>query len=99
MRVAGEEDGEGAGDEVQRHARGPVGEAGLALALSWSGVASPFGVTASLLARLREIFYIALGVIAMLIKGSSGRDEKNPAEGTEAEEHASKEAVPETEEA
>jgi len=74
-------------------------EAGLALALSWSGVASPFGVTASLLARLREIFYIALGVIAMLIKGSSGRDEKNPAEGTEAEEHASEEAVPETEEA
>lgn len=46
-------------------------EAGLALALSWTGVASPFGVTASLLARLREIFYIALGVIAMLIKGSS----------------------------
>ncbi len=52
-------------------------EAGLALALSWSGVASPFGVTASLLARLREIFYIALGVIAMLIKGSSGRDERS----------------------
>ncbi len=74
-------------------------EAGLALALSWSGVASPFGVTASLLARLREIFYIALGVIAMLIKGSSGRDEKNPAEGTEAEDHANEEAVPETEEA
>ncbi|MBQ6716677.1 MAG: flippase-like domain-containing protein [Clostridia bacterium] len=47
-------------------------EAGLALALSWSSVASPFGVTASLLARLREIFYIALGVIAMLIKGSTG---------------------------
>lgn len=54
-------------------------EAGLALALSWTGVASPFGVTASLLARLREIFYIALGVIAMLIKGSS-----NPGDNKEA---------------
>ncbi len=52
-------------------------EAGLALALSWSGVASPFGVTASLLARLREIFYIAVGVLAMLVKGSSeGKSEK-----------------------
>lgn len=54
-------------------------EAGLALALSWTGVSSPFGVTASLLARLREIFYIALGVIAMLIKGSS-----DPGAGTDA---------------
>jgi len=53
-------------------------EAGLALALSWSGVASPFGVTASLLSRLREVFYIALGVAAMLIKGSG-----NPAGGSE----------------
>lgn len=52
-------------------------EAGLALALSWTGVASPFGVTASLLARLREIFYIAVGVLAMLVKGSSeGKSEK-----------------------
>lgn len=69
-------------------------EAGLALALSWSGVASPFGVTASLLARLREIFYIALGVIAMLIKGSSGRDEKTEAEVTETEAISSEEPAP-----
>ncbi|MBR3928657.1 MAG: flippase-like domain-containing protein [Clostridia bacterium] len=52
-------------------------EAGFALALSWSGIASPFGVTASLLVRLREIFYVAAGVLAMLIKGSSGRDENS----------------------
>ena len=59
-------------------------EAGLALALSWTGVASPFGVTASLLARLREIFYIAIGVIAMLIKGSSDAQEKAAEEAQEA---------------
>ena len=65
-------------------------EAGLALALSWTGVASPFGVTASLLARLREIFYIALGVIAMLIKGST--------EGTRENAPLKNEPAPETEE-
>ena len=77
-------------------------EAGLALALSWSGVASPFGVTASLLARLREIFYIAAGVIAMLIKGSSGHDEKTEIAETEeaaSEEPVFQESAPETEEA
>lgn len=65
-------------------------EAGLALALSWTGVASPFGVTAPLLARLREIFYIALGVIAMLIKGST--------EGTRENAPLKNEPAPETEE-
>ena len=60
-------------------------EAGLALALSWSGVAAPFGVTASLLARLREVFYIALGVGAMLIKGSSGAAEAEVPESIETE--------------
>ncbi len=73
-------------------------EAGLALALSWSGVASPFGVTASLLARLREIFYIALGVFAMLVKGSSGRDAK-PDEASPQQESATEAPAPETEEA
>ncbi len=46
-------------------------EFGLALSLGWTGMATSFGVTASLLARIREIFYVALGVGAMLIKGGT----------------------------
>ena len=45
-------------------------EGGMALALSWMGLASSFSVTASLLARIREIVYLAVGVGAMLLKNS-----------------------------
>ncbi len=51
-------------------------EAGLALSLGWLGVNSSFGITASLLARIRELFYIAVGVGIMLIKGGTKVDSK-----------------------
>ncbi|MBQ3078868.1 MAG: flippase-like domain-containing protein [Clostridia bacterium] len=68
-------------------------EFGLALSLGWTGVSASFGVTASLLSRIREIFYVALGVGAMLIKSGTrpeteagNSDEKR--EETEAAEAA-----------
>ncbi len=55
-------------------------EAGLALSLGWFGVNSSFGITASLLTRLRELFYLAIGVGIMLIKGGTKVSSKE--EGT-----------------
>ena len=49
-------------------------EAGMAMALSWIGFASSFSITASLLTRLREIFYLAAGIIAMLLKSRAESD-------------------------
>lgn len=43
-------------------------EGGLALVLSWLGVTSTVSVTASLMTRIREIFYLALGVGLLLKK-------------------------------
>ena len=43
-------------------------EMGLAMALSWVGMASHISLTAALMARIREIIYTALGVLMMLIR-------------------------------
>ena len=60
-------------------------EAGMAMALSWIGFASSFSITASLLTRLREIFYLAAGVIAMLLKSRAAvnAEDQNAAEDTQ----------------
>ncbi|MDO4387394.1 MAG: lysylphosphatidylglycerol synthase domain-containing protein, partial [Clostridia bacterium] len=49
-------------------------EAGMALALGWMGLAPSISITASLLSRLRDIFYLAVGVGALLLTGSSPED-------------------------
>lgn len=50
-------------------------EAGMALALGWMELAPSISITASLLSRLRDIFYLAVGVGALLLTGSSPEDE------------------------
>lgn len=42
-------------------------EMGLALAMSWVGLASPLSLTASIMSRIREIIYTAAGTLMMLI--------------------------------
>ena len=42
-------------------------EGGLALALSWFSEPASLGLTASLLSRIREIFYILLGLLLLLV--------------------------------
>lgn len=49
-------------------------EAGMALALGWMGLAPSISITASLLSRLRDIFYLAVGVGALLLTGGSPED-------------------------
>ena len=49
-------------------------EAGMALALGWMGLAPSVSITASLLTRMREIFYLAVGVGALLLTGGSPED-------------------------
>lgn len=53
-------------------------EAGMALALGWMGLAPSVSITASLLTRMREIFYLAVGVGALLLTGGSPRTRKPP---------------------
>ncbi len=43
-------------------------EMGLALALSWVGLASPMSLTASIMSRIREIIYTAAGTLMMLVR-------------------------------
>ncbi len=43
-------------------------EMGLALAMSWVGLASPLSLTASIMSRIREIIYTAAGTLMMLIR-------------------------------
>ncbi len=43
-------------------------EMGLALALSWVGLASPLSLTASIMSRIREIIYTAAGTLMMLVR-------------------------------
>ena len=42
-------------------------EMGLALAMSWVGLASPLSLTASIMSRIREIIYTAAGTLMMLV--------------------------------
>lgn len=49
-------------------------EAGMALALGWMELAPSISITASLLSRLRDIFYLAVGVGALLLTGGSPED-------------------------
>ena len=51
-------------------------EMGLALAMSWVGLASPLSLTASIMSRIREIVYTAIGTAMMLI--SNGELPKAP---------------------
>ena len=46
----------------------------MALALGWMGLALSVSITASLLTRMREIFYLAVGVGALLLTGGSPED-------------------------
>lgn len=43
-------------------------EMGLALAMSWVGLASPMSLTASIMSRIREIIYTAAGTLMMLVR-------------------------------
>ncbi len=43
-------------------------EMGLALAMSWVGLASPLSLTASIMSRIREILYTAAGTLMMLVR-------------------------------
>ena len=43
-------------------------EMGLALAMSWVDLASPLSLTASIMSRIREIVYTAIGTLMMLVK-------------------------------
>ena len=43
-------------------------EMGLALAMSWVGLASPLSLTASIMSRIREILYTAAGVLMLLVR-------------------------------
>ncbi len=43
-------------------------EMGLALAMSWVGLASPLSLTASIMSRIREIIYTAAGTLMLLIR-------------------------------
>ena len=51
-------------------------EAGLALLLGWSGVASSMSITASLLSRLCEIMYLGIGVLIIMIKNNKASPTK-----------------------
>ena len=42
-------------------------EMGLALAMSWVGLASPLSLTASIMSRIREIIYTAAGTLMLLV--------------------------------
>ena len=42
-------------------------EMGLALAMSWVGLASPLSLTASIMSRIREILYTAAGTLMLLV--------------------------------
>ena len=42
-------------------------EMGLALAMSWVGLASPLSLTASIVSRIREIIYTAAGTLMLLV--------------------------------
>ena len=50
-------------------------EFGMALALGWAGVDPSFGVTASLLARIRGLIYISVGVALLLFKSKKRNTE------------------------
>ncbi len=43
-------------------------EMGLAMAMSWVGLASPLSLTASIMSRIREIIYTAAGTLMMLVR-------------------------------
>jgi hypothetical protein len=43
-------------------------EMGLALAMSWVNLASPLSLTASIMSRIREIIYTAVGTLMMLVR-------------------------------
>ena len=51
-------------------------EFGMAMSLGWAGVPASFGVTASLLARIREMIYLAVGVVLILVKTKHQKNEK-----------------------
>ncbi len=69
-------------------------EAGMALALGWMGLAPSISITASLLSRLRDIFYLAVGVGALLLTGGAPEDALGGASAEDAPEDASGEASP-----
>lgn len=46
-------------------------EMGLALAMSWVGLASPLSLTASIMSRIREIIYTAAGTLMMLLRNGN----------------------------
>ena len=46
-------------------------EMGLALAMSWVGLASPLSLTASIMSRIREIIYTAAGTLMMLVRNGA----------------------------
>lgn len=50
-------------------------EGGVVLALSWFSIGAPFGITASLLSRMREIIFTAIGVIMLLFSGGDDANE------------------------
>lgn len=43
-------------------------EMGLAMAMSWVGLASPLSLTASIMTRIREIIYTAAGTLMLLVR-------------------------------
>ncbi|MCF0238289.1 MAG: flippase-like domain-containing protein [Sphaerochaetaceae bacterium] len=54
-----------------------VREGGAALALNWLGFEGSLGMTATLMARIREIFFTLLGVVVILINNRKEETEEN----------------------
>lgn len=52
-------------------------EGGLAISLRWFGLSSSFSVTASLMSRIRELIYLVIGVVAILVEGRKVGDVKD----------------------
>lgn len=68
-------------------------EMGLALAMSWVGLASPLSLTASIMSRIREIIYTAAGTLMMLVRDGN-LPKATKADVLDVMEDAAEEAVP-----
>lgn len=70
-------------------------EMGLALAMSWVDLASPMSLTASIMSRIREIIYTAVGTLMMLVHNGD-LPKATKANVLDVMDGAAEEAVPES---
>lgn len=59
-------------------------EGGLALALGWMSIPASFGVTASLLARFREILYVVIGILMIVVRRGDAMEESGAEDSPDA---------------